>query len=57
MKVYALYHNYYDYCNSWDTIVQLYKNKDDADFACLLMNDAPHNGETDSWYVEELEVI
>lgn len=57
MKIYALYHNYYNFCDSWDTLVQLYLNLEDAENGQLLMEEAPHNGEIDSWYVVEMEAI
>lgn len=57
MKVYALYHNYYDYCDNWVSLVQLYRSSDDAKIGRLFLEDEPHNKETDSWHVEELVVI
>ena len=61
MKVYILYDLYYDYCNVWDCIVNVYDSEEKAIMAQVLLEDFDEkykiNPEQCSTRIDEREVL
>jgi hypothetical protein len=62
MKVCALYSSYHNYADTWNSIIDVYANHDDAFLAQLVLEQEIPKGisdETDeqqSYYITEMEV-
>lgn len=58
MKVYILYELYYDYCDQWDNILDIYDSEDKAVMAQIEEESKPQykNKEQYSTSIEEREV-
>ena len=56
MKIFALYRSYYNGCDEWNTILNLYRNEDDAIEHLLRVEATEHNEEYENWFVKELEL-
>jgi hypothetical protein len=56
VKVYILFSNYYDYCENWESIVDIYAEHDDAELAMIELEEANTNTEQQSYYISEREV-
>ncbi len=57
MIVYALYSNYFDGCDFWESIVDLYISKDLAEFAMLKLNASNSDIERQSYFIRNFPVI
>ena len=56
MKIFALYEYVYNGCDSWETIIDLYRNEDDAIEHLLREEATEHNEEYENWFIKELEL-
>ena len=58
MKVYILYEWYYDYCDNWDNIIDIFDSEDKAIVAQIKEEERPQYQNKDQYYttIEEREV-
>lgn len=58
MKIYILYAWYYDYCENWDTIIDIFDSEDKAVMAQIEEEEKPQYLNKEQYYttIEEREV-
>lgn len=56
MKVYLLYESYYDYCNNWETLVDVFAQKNDAERAMKILERKHKKDKLTSHFIREVEV-
>ena len=57
MVVYALYDSYFNGCDQWNTLIDVYKKLDDAEEALAKLEQANENLEYQSYYITGLPVL
>ena len=53
MQVYALYSSYFDFCAIWESVVDIYANRDDALMKKRILEDE-NKDEQQSWFIVEM---